>query len=760
MIQKRSRKNGNSKFSTRFVKTFWLLLSLCLLLAISFTSPLSVERVVAQSNIKIEGYVYDQESGHPLSGSEVRIANSSYQTAANSAGFFSFEKLPTGSYSLELYCPGYEKEIVPEVLVTEDFTRRVNIYLKRKIYELAPIEVTAARIPISSEAIEVIDKEKIRDLRASTVAEVLETLEGIFVYKTGTTAGTQEISIRGSSPEHVLVLIDGQRINPSSSGRADLNSIPLEMVERIEVHKGGASSRYGSDALAGAVNVITQPQTISTSTTIQAKNYLGTWGSDIFSLSLKRPLHVTNLATNLAYTYQTGDGDFQYEDPKQGPSRRENAYRRGYNLFFSGLYQFNTETHLAFSGQFYRCKNGIPGALYQLTRSAHLEDSRKLVNLKFKKDLSRKVSWEAGFGFIRFLQHFKSTTDQVRYDTEYIDDILSFSLSSRYCLFPKNKLELGTELERDILDHKDYLRPNQSMGKMRRQTFSLFLTEGQSLRLPGYVFFSDLNLNFSVRYDRPTDLQDFTSPRIGVTLSRGSESKMVLRSAYGKSYRQPSNNALFWKQGVWSAGNPDLLPEKSENYEAGGEIRLPLFARSHLSLGITYFNSFIWDVIVWRRRFDGRYMPVNISKAKITGHEDFIRLSFFDDKIEINYQNTLAKALNKSGDRIYDGKFIPFRPRYVTHLEYKLSYWLLLFSHRLTWVSERFTLEANTKKEKPYHLEDLRLGLKKRISRWEVNLDLQVRNLTDEKYMLIQNHPMPGREWGVNLEVIYGMETP
>lgn len=757
-IPKLVRRNYVSKLASALQRIFLFPLSLCFVLTIFFTSPLFTQRVLAQSNVKIEGYVYDQENGHPLSGAEVRIANSSYRTVSNSSGFFFFEKLPTGSYSLEIHCSAYQKEIVSDVDVMEDVTTKLSIYLKRKIYELAPIEVTAKRIPLPSGSVEIIDREKIRNLHVNSVAEVLESLAGVYVQKTGRAAGQHEISIRGSSSEQVLVLIDGQRINPSGSGKADLTSIPLEMVEKIEVYKGGASSRYGSGALAGAVNIVTHPQAVSNDTKIQAKNYLGSWNSDVFSFSLKNPVRVTNSTTNLAYTYGTSDGDFEYDDPKSGLSKRENAYQRRYNFFFSGLAQLKPKTAIAFSAQFYRSKNGIPGAVYQLTKNAHLNDSRRFLNLRFEQKLSRKVSGQVRFGLVRLEQHYKSTQDKIKYDTEYVDDIVNLCADFRFHLLPKNSIELGAEFEKDVLNHKDHLRPAQSMGEITRQTFSLFVTEAQAVTLPPYLFFNDLNLNVSIRYDRPEKIQDFASPQVGVTLSRGAASKIALRGSYGKSYRQPSNNALFWKEDVWSAGNPDLLPEKSENYELGTETRLPLFAGSNLSAGITYFHSLVWDIIVWRRRFDGRHMPVNISKAEISGHEDFARVSLFEGRIEINYQNTVAQVLNRSGDRIYDGKFIPFRPRYVTQLEYKLSYSPLLFSHRFTWVSERFTLEANTKREQPYHLEGLSLGVRKMISDWELKFNVQVKNLTSEKYVLIQNHPMPGTDWGVNLEVIHDIE--
>jgi len=756
-IPKIIEKNYTSKRLAKSQGTLIKLSMLCIVFTFSITSPLLVDNALSQSNIKIEGYVYDQENGHPVTGAEIRITNTSYRVYSDNAGFFFFAKLPVGSYSLEVYSPGYEKEVVSEVDVREDIVEKINVYLKRKIFVLPPIEVTAERIPISSASVEVIDRDKIERLQVNTVAEVMETFEGIFVQKTGTMAGRHEISIRGSSPKHVLVLMDGQRMNPSASGKVDLNSIPLDIVEKIEVYKGGASSKYGPDALAGAVNIITHPQTITGETKILAKNYFGSWESDIFSFSLKNPLTLTNLTSNLAYTYHTSKGDFEYDDPKKGLGRRENAYRRGFSLFFSGLYRFNPNTHLSFSTQFYRSKNGIPGAVYQLTKSAFLNDSRKLMNLKLAQDLSKKISLQTRFALLRFEQQFKSTGDRVRYDAKYVDDILDFSSALEFLLFPKNKLELGVKLQKDILDHKDYHLPRQSMGKITRRTSSLFIAESQGFNLPRYFFLNDLNLNFSLRYDDPKGNKDFTSPQIGLSLSRKAKSKMILRGSYGKSYHQPSNNALFWKEDVWSAGNPDLLPEKSENHQLGGEITQTLLPGFDLSAGMAYFHSFIQDIIVWRKRFDGRHMPVNISKATITGHEDFIRFSLFDKKIEIHYQNTVTKALNKSGDRIYDGKFIPFRPRYVTNLEYRFTYWLFRFSHKLRWVGERYTLEANTKKERPYHLEQLSLGLRKELSRWEVKLNIQIKNLTNQKYILIQNHPMPGREWGVNLELAYGV---
>jgi len=323
--------------------------------------------------------------------------------------------------------------------------------------------------------------------------------------------------------------------------------------------------------------------------------------------------------------------------------------------------------------------------------------------------------------------------------------------------FKTNELKIGSKLQKDVLDHKDLRFPQRSMGKVKRETKNIFVSDNQNLSLPGFLFFENLTLNSSLHKDNTKNLDDFTSPQVGFALSRGQKVRIIIRGDYGKSFRQPSNNALFWKEDVYASGNPDLKPERSEHSEMGVEFKFSLFKNSDFSFGSTYFHNFVKDIIVWRRRFDGKYMPENISRSQITGHEDFVSLKFFNEVLEIFYRNNATEALNKSGDKTYDGKFIPFQPRHVTDLNLLVDYKIFELSYQHRWVSERYRVEANTVKEEPYNLVNLSLGLKKRISKLEVSLNGQIKNLTDQKYFLIERYPMPGREWGVRLEIILNL---
>ncbi len=734
---------------------------------ILYSLPLSF----AQSTIKIEGRVYDENDLHPVPEAIIRILNSNYECKSGDRGYFYLENIPVGTYTLEISAYGFEKEEISPVRVNEDVTTEINARLKKKIYLLPNIKVTGEKVPLEIISIQTIERKEIEKMQAKTLSDVIESASGVYLQKSGTVAGTHLVSIRGSSPEHVLVLLDGQKLNPSGSGVADLNTVPLEMVEKIEILKGGQSALYGADGLGGVINIVTLPQKGKEPSRFSLESYWGKWKTEIYNSSFSY-LFFEKLFLKLSYTHEYTKNNFKiwvYNDPKKrelldkqglngdSTTTRKNAYKKASNLFLSGNYLFNPTTELSFSGHIYQAKKGIPGSYGWMVayQRAWAEDKRKLLSFKLTKHFSPGFVLENSLGYSLFEQHFQNDTINV-VNSRYVDRIIDFSSIAHLQLNSANRLKIGTQFQEDCLDHRDLQIPEKSMGRIKRGTFSLFFSDQQQFLLPEVLLFRELTLNLALRWDYSKVLKDFLSPQAGLVLSRGEKYRIALRANYGKSYRQPSNNALFWKGDVFAEGNPDLLPERSEHSETGCEINLPWIG--NFSAGITYFHNVIKDLIEWRRRFDERYYPVNISKAKIYGHEDFISWKSPKNLLEINYNNTVCIAKNRSGDRLEDGKFIPFRPRYLTNLGFRFEYKILEILYKVRWVSERFTGPANTKKEEPYHLEDLSFGLKKKFRSVETRIKFEWKNLNDEEYKLIYRHPMPGREWGINLSIVWELK--
>ena len=135
---------------------------------------------------------------------------------------------------------------------------------QNSIHEMNTLVVTASSRPEQLNdvlaSVNVVEGSKLRQRLTQDLSDALEQQVGIQTQGLG--LNRKGVSIRGMNPEHTLYLVDGQRINSSSSAiahsDAELNWIPAEAIEQVEVVRGPMSSLYGSEALGGVINVITR----------------------------------------------------------------------------------------------------------------------------------------------------------------------------------------------------------------------------------------------------------------------------------------------------------------------------------------------------------------------------------------------------------------------------------------------------------------------------------------------------------------------
>src|SRR4030066_2563258 len=131
----------------------------------------------------------------------------------------------------------------------------------RMFYKEEELVVTPTRYPKpisqTAENITVITAEQIESMNAHTLTDVLNTVPGIQVDMRGGPGSVANARIQGSEFRHVLVMIDGVTLNNLSDRFADISAIPVQIIERIEIIKGPASSSWGS-SLGGMINIITK----------------------------------------------------------------------------------------------------------------------------------------------------------------------------------------------------------------------------------------------------------------------------------------------------------------------------------------------------------------------------------------------------------------------------------------------------------------------------------------------------------------------
>ena len=169
--------------------------------------------------------------------------------------------------------------------------------------EISPIFITATRqeqrVNESIASITVIERDEIGRFGGSTIGEVISRGVGVEISRQGSVGASESVFIRGANSGHTLVLIDGVRIGSASLGTTALEAIPLEQVERIEILRGPGSALYGSDAIGGVVNVITNTANQNTKSNLKASAGVGSQGTFTSNFSLAKKIDSTSYVVSV-----------------------------------------------------------------------------------------------------------------------------------------------------------------------------------------------------------------------------------------------------------------------------------------------------------------------------------------------------------------------------------------------------------------------------------------------------------------------------
>ncbi len=166
--------------------------------------------------------------------------------------------------------------------------------------QLPSVVVTATRTaqPLSSvlSDVRIIDSETIRDAGAATLTELLQLHGGAEIAANGGPGQNSSVFLRGSNAGHIVLLVDGVRLNSATAGLNAWENIPLAQIDRIEIVRGAASGLYGADAIGGVIQIFTR-QGARTQLQVGA----GSWRTREANVGLGRELGATRLSLQAGY---------------------------------------------------------------------------------------------------------------------------------------------------------------------------------------------------------------------------------------------------------------------------------------------------------------------------------------------------------------------------------------------------------------------------------------------------------------------------
>ncbi|MBN1301466.1 MAG: TonB-dependent receptor [Melioribacteraceae bacterium] len=518
------------------------------------------------------------------------------------------------------------------IIVSATFVMAQENGIKSKLSEVI---VSANKTPTSAVEIassySVITGEHLRKLQKSTVLEALRDIEGISITQQGGPGRLASVFIRGANSNHTLVLIDGIEMNdPSSTNNAyDLSMLPVDNIERIEIVRGPQSTLYGSDAVAGIINIITREGTESPALYVKSEigsnNYLnGEINSSGRTGKLKYSLSLSELRTDGISSISTRYG----ANEKDGYTNISASAKLGYLLSdyvsFNFVYRFTTtETEIDQSspdGDDPNYNYDVEQHVMGLTGNIYLLDRKW--KQQFSAGLMRRIS-DAIDEPDQFHQGISSSnfSNATR---------LKFNWQNELTVFESNRIIIGLESENETANTS--YNSESSWGPFQ----SIFPQE--SMRTNSIYLQDQININnalfvtLGIRHDNNERFGGKTTFKLAPALYLSS-TNTKLKFTYGTGFKAPSLFYLFDP----AFGNPLLKPEESEGWDLG--IDQYLFSEN-ISFGLTYFSTKFDDLI----GFDANYSAVNIDKAETRGIETGIK---YDNKsnlsIALNYSYIDAK---------------------------------------------------------------------------------------------------------------------
>jgi len=682
---------------------------------------------------EIEGRILSAKTEKPILYALIKTENADHITISDDNGWFS---LPVNGLPCKLVISsqGYKNK---ELIVTQQKNNLIYLSIDPiRIQGLFISTETGPTLKLSLSDIETLTPINSEDINST---DLLALHPGLLL-KEGAN-GEKQIQLHAYEPRHCVYLIEGMKTDNSMG--SSISSIPVDVIDHVEIISHNAGSTSGESSIGGIVNIV-----LKNSRTNLHKNditfHTGSWQNFAINYQNNFPLNRSSLLLNI-YGH-TAKNDFIYynEYDEQIIQRTNNHIYEG-SISLQSRIALKNEAYSKLSVLYYTAERGIPGQSndYNWFEKAFGKAERFYIknetHFPYKKNLFiGSLFYQLNKGNYNNptanpFYHEKSTNYTSTFETRAKLNSSGSILSSIS----------NVGLRYETYEYDDHLHPESSISQKRR-TF-LYLSNETSIPFSiGQLEFSFIP---SVRADYFLNEDVYLSSH--ATLEYPTQSKTFQMSiSGGNSWAMPEFSSLFWKGDSRVQGNPNLKPERS--YGASSNIKIKL---GTISMGgEVYFNR-IEDLIYWYRTALGVWKPDNLADAELYGFSGSLGWSM-SDNFELELSISKNYPINKTSSADHYDKYLTNKS--LHKFQGKISYSLMdftLFTSVLN-VGKQYDNFSNTVVIDGYTSYDAGIHYTSLIgTNLKAALAFRINNIFDAHYETSRNIPSPGR----NLEMSFSV---
>lgn len=522
----------------------------------------------------ITGHVAGLPDRTPLAGAHVMIEGTRQVVITDYDGEFNLKNLDAGTYMVTVSFVGYQNAS-KDIRISEGGQEKMDFLLEEASYLADEAVITATGNEISrrnvAPAVTVVGREALDESKESAVLTAInEQVPGVFVSERGVTgfgvaggaAGNIRIRGVGGSPNTgVLVLIDGSPQYMGLFGHPIPDAYVTSDAERVEVIRGPASLMHGSNAMAGAINIITRKQ--------KKDGFGGNARLSYGSYNTGKVMANAGFKKKAFELFGSVNHDFT-------DGHRDNSSFRITNGYLKASVSPGSHFRLTVDGSIADFRTYDPGP-------ATNPDSSYLIQEHWVDIRRNMFSLSLDNTFARTEGSFKAFYNSGEHDIydgfHSLDHNYGFTLYQTVIPFEGNSLSAG-------FDFKNYGGLAENTKAMMGQ--GMVFTDTSLYELGGYLllrqeFFRKLILTAGLRLHYQEIAGNEWVPQLGLNYLINTNN--VIKLTASKGFRNPTIRELF----MWQPANPDLRPERMWNYEAGYIGSIPS-ARITLE-GAVYFQQ-------------------------------------------------------------------------------------------------------------------------------------------------------------------------